>query len=96
MINAVKSNEGVTVYPIISDYGPEKAYTVLGRQKDGNFVKFFDTDAITAKYFGNGRNGMPTVVYTKLTVAWDTLALSYSKAGMPAITVEEMRFKWDD
>ncbi len=69
MINAVKSNEGVTVYPIISDYGPEKAYTVLGRQKDGNFVKFFDTDAITAKYFGNGRNGMPPVVYTKLTVA---------------------------
>ena len=69
VINAVKSNEGVSVYPIISDYGPEKAYTVLGRQKDGNYVKFFDTDAITAKYFGNGRNGMPPVVYTKLTVA---------------------------
>ena len=95
-INVVRSNEGVTIYPIISDYGPEKAYTVIGRQKDGKFVKFFDTESITNNQFGPGRNGMPPVTYNRLAVSGDTFVLYYSKAGMPARTAGELRFKWDD
>ncbi|MBQ9572939.1 MAG: hypothetical protein IJR22_06065 [Acidaminococcaceae bacterium] len=43
-----------------------------------------------------GQNEMPPVVYTGLAVAGDTLVLYYSKAGMPARTAGELRFKWDD
>ncbi|MBR4907611.1 MAG: hypothetical protein IKZ43_01160 [Acidaminococcaceae bacterium] len=96
VVDIIKSDGGITIYPIISHYGPEKDYVVLGRQKDGKFVKYFDTESITNNHFGMGRNGMPPVVYTKLAVAGDTLVLYYSKAGMPARTAGELRFKWDD
>ena len=51
----ITSDEGLTFYSINDSYDlpSEFTYTLIGRRKDGVWVKYFDTNDIAKKYFGN-------------------------------------------
>ena len=78
------------------EYGPEKDFTIIGRQKNGKFVKYINTVDITNRYFGCGKHGASPIVYTNLQSVGNTLVVSYATGGFPKKTIGEFRFKWDD
>ena len=92
----VSTDEGITIYALIFEYGPESDFTIIGRQKDGKFVKYIDTVDITTKYFGWNKQGASPIVYNNLQTAGNTLVLSYARGGFPRNTIGEFRFKWDN
>lgn len=92
----ISTDEGVTIYALLSEYGPEKDFTIIGRQKTGKFVKYIDTVEITQKYFGWNKEGASPIVYTNLRSNGNTLILSYAIGGSPRNSIGEFRFKWDD
>ena len=53
-IYKISTNEGITFYMIHTSYDlpDETWWTLIGRRKDGVWVKYFDSDSVTEKYFG--------------------------------------------
>ena len=95
-IYKIKSNEGITLYPIYKTYGPEFDYLIIGRRADGRFVKYIDTREITKRYFGwNGESASP-VMYRNLSVKNDTLIIEYQRYGNKQRIQGKFYFKWDD
>ena len=95
-IYKIKSNEGITLYPIYKTYGPEFDYSIIGRRADGKFVKYIDTREITKRYFGwNGESASP-VMYRNLSVQNDTLTMEYQRYGNKQRIQGKFYFKWDD
>lgn len=94
----VRSNEGITFFPVHSAYDIISMYTIYGRQKDGKFIKYIDTEDITKNYIGWGKYGAPSIEFTDFAVQGDTLIMHYVQS-VPVRSrnnVGEFRFKWDD
>lgn len=98
-ISKISTDEGITIYPLLMEYGPETEWTIVGRQKDGKFVKYIDTRDITQRYFGWNLEGASPVEYRKIEVRDDTIILYYLQPMQNRNWNKfdgEFRFKWDD
>lgn len=94
-IYKIKSNEGITLYPIYKTYGPEFDYLIIGRRADGRFVKYIDTREITKRYFGWNGNSVSPIVYLDIYTQGDTLILPYYHLKNIK-SKGEFHFKWDN
>ena len=94
-IYKIKSNEGITLYPIYKTYGPEFDYLIIGRRADGRFVKYIDTREITKRYFGWNGNSVSPIVYLDIYTQGDTLILPYYHLKNIK-SKGKFHFKWDN
>lgn len=107
----INSDSGITFYMIHTSYDlpDETWYTLIGRRKDGVWVKYFESDSVTEKYFGKvARAGHANVWEGKsiccnnFKVNGDMIIVEYSRyyknAGQRGELIKEgeFRFKWDD
>ena len=93
IIYKVRSNEGITFFPVHQGDGIIDFYTVFGRLKDGKFIKFFDTEDVVRNYLGFRKDYF--IMFTNFVVQGDTLIMPYREVKSGKI-VGEFRFKWDD
>ena len=93
-IYKIKSDGGITLYAIRFWYGPESDFRIIGRRKDGTFVKYFDTADITKKYFTANKDNISPAVYNMPRCQGDTVIIPYGTQTKKS--VGEFRFKWDD
>ena len=97
VIYKITTNKGITLYPINLVYGASSGFQIVGRQKDGKWVKYFDTDNIVKTYFGTNERGDPAVnIEFDLTCQNDTLIMQYRRFGRNRNKEGEFRFKWDE
>lgn len=97
VIYKITTNKGITLYSINFIYGAESRYTIIGRQKDGKWVKYIDTNEISKTYFGTNERGYPAVnIEFDLTCKNDTLIMQYRHFGRNRNKEGEFRFKWDE
>lgn len=105
-IYKISTNEGIIFYMIHTSYDlpDETWWTLIGRRKDGVWVKYFETLAITKKYFGqqgNVWNGL-SICCDDFRVKGDTIVIEYSRyhknSGQRGNLVKEgeFQFKWDN
>ena len=98
-ISRIDSDEGLTVY--VLDFAGHGGFNIIGRQKNGNWFSYVDSDVLTKKYF-NGRMAVTWtdegVMYSDCKVKGDTIIFPYKYRGdRGAILSEgELRFKWDE
>lgn len=107
----IDTDSGITFYMIHTSYDlpDETWWTLIGRRKDGVWVKYFDTDSITVKYFGESARAGYANVWQGKSICCDnfhvngnTIVIEYSRyhknAGQRGNLVKEgeFRFKWDD
>ena len=93
----IETDIDITLYMIHEwqfDSRGEK-YTMLGRMKDGTFVKYFDTWDISERYFdGKYPHGY---FYDKWYCNGSQITIEYAQYGKSGkIKSGEFRFKWDD
>ena len=97
VIYKITTNKGITLYPINFIYGAESRYTIIGRQKDGKWVKYIDTSDISKTYFGTNERGYPAQnIEFDLTCKKDILIMQYRHLGRNRNKEGEFRFKWDE
>ena len=107
----INTNEGITFYMIHTSYDlpDESWWTLIGRRKDGVWIKYFDTDSVTKKYFGNPAPVAHANVWSGQSICCDnfrvndnTIIIEYSRYHKSSgnrdnfIKEGEFRFKWDD
>ena len=96
-INQIKTDSNITFYLVYEwqfDVRGNK-FALLGRKKDGTFVKYFDTWSISEKYFGNNYMGNGSF-YDNWYCTNDSIIIEYSRYKKEKIKEGEFRFKWDD
>ena len=98
-IHKINSNIGITLYAIWTGFEMPDATDIyiLGRHKDGKWVKYIDTENIRKTYFGeNASVGFAS----KFVVKNDSVTLSYfvkeSGRSFRMNAGGEFRFKWDE
>ena len=95
--NQIKTDGDITLYMVHEwqfDFIGEK-YVLLGRYKDGTFVKYFDTWEVSEKYFGT--KYPPSNFYDKWYCRGDTIIIEYARYNKSVkVKAGEFRFKWDD
>lgn len=94
----ITSDEGLTFYSINDSYDlpSEFTYTLIGRRKDGVWVKYFDTNDIAKKYFGNRQDYWLKTLSVKGNIISIYYEL-YNNGNYRNTTGKgEFRFKWDD
>lgn len=94
-IYRIETNEGITLYFITSgDEVPGYEAYLLGRRKDGVWVKYIDTRSVLENYFGKTNMNCRMI-----EVNDDTLIIKfgspYAMGGKKYIE-GAFRFKWDD
>ena len=92
----IKTDSELTFYMIHEweyDFTGEK-YILLGRRKDGTWVKYFDTRDLTKIYFDKPKNRNEAPGYAKWYCVGDTIVVEYTRG--PSKKEGEFRFKWDD
>lgn len=103
----ITNDKSMTMYVIHNFYDlpEENSYTLVGLNKEGKWVKYFDTDSIAKQYFGK-----PERVWSDNSIwfdTWicqgDTIIMQYSryhrglKNSRSGYVIEgEFRLKWDD
>lgn len=104
-IRMIKSDGGITLY-LLSSYsemsksmGYYWMHTLLGKQKDGRFVKYFDTVEFSKRYFSN--NSIKNINFADCIVRGDTIILKFKHldnilSDESKATSGEFRFKWND
>lgn len=92
-IYKILTDEGIVMYAFRDWYGPDSDWVVVGKRKDGTFVKYFNTVEITKKYFAPSRYGAQPVQYDIPIAERNTLIFKYRATGA---IIGEFRFKWDD
>lgn len=107
----IETDEGITFYMIHTSYDlpDETWWTLIGRRKDGVWVKYFDSDSVTEKYFGKSARAGTAGVWQGLSICCDnfrvkgnTIIIEYSRyhknVGQRGNLVKEgeFRFKWDE
>lgn len=97
-IYKINTDSGITLYPIRFWYGPDSQWRILGRQKNGKFVKYIDTEEITKRYFciTTTQHGAPFVVYDEVRCDGDTIVIEYVAGRRDTYRKGEFRFKWDE
>lgn len=107
----IDTDEGITFYMIHTSYDlpDETWWTLIGRRKDDVWVKYFDSDSVTKKYFGESARAGRANVWSGQSICCDdfrvngnTIIIEYSRfhknLGQRGKLVKEgaFRFKWDD
>lgn len=89
----IKTNEDITFYMVQeNDFDINgRKYVLLGRKKDGSFVKYFDTLTVSEKYFG--KMYLRPIFYDRWYCEGNTVIIEYANRN---IKIGEFRFKWDD
>lgn len=102
----IKTDSEMTFYML--GYGEASTskgnyHTLIGKRKDGTFVKYFDTYEIKGRYFNRkvplpSRDSVLTDERGKYFFDRDTIILRYGKdSGYNQFNaIGELRFKWDD
>ena len=99
VVEKITTSKGITLYSFNNIYGPLSEFQIVGRQKDGKWVKYIDTDNIVKTYFGTNEHGYKAVdIVFDLTCRNDTLIMKYKHLrGSRGRNYEgEFRFKWDE
>lgn len=91
-IYCIKSDSGITLYPI-ARWHSYVDLTIIGKRQDGTFVKYIYSERITSSYFG--MNTFPNYEYNKARISGDTIIVPYCINGVSKIC-GEFRFKWND
>ena len=97
-IYKIDSDEGLTVYVI--DTLRFGGFDIIGRQKNGAWTYYIDSNSITYKFF-NGKlayKGSEGVIYGTPQVKGDTIIIPYRyQLDRAILSYEgELRFKWDN
>ncbi len=97
-INKIDTNEGITLYAIRFNYCTS-FITLIGRTKDGKWIKYFDTRDISNRYgikWGYKEDG--GIFYEYAKTDGDTIIIPYHRWHWSgeSKTEGEFRFKWDD
>lgn len=110
-IYKISTNEGITFYMFHTRYDlpDESWWTLIGRRNDGSWVKYFDSDSVTEKYFGKSARAGHAGVWSGQSICCDNfrvngnmIAIEYSryyKGSEPRgnfIKEGEFLFTWDD
>ena len=104
-ITKIKSDEGITFYLIKDSYdlAEEDRYLLLGRRKDGVWVKYFDSDEVARRYFGvtpgDTINMRPrnSLWFSNCVCSGNTFVLIYGRSQNVRYHTNkgEFRFTWD-
>lgn len=93
----IKTDSDVTLYMVHErdyDIRGEK-YILLGRRKDGVFVKYFDTMDLTQIYFDKPKTFREIPYYAKWHCIGNTIVVEYGRLNSTS-SEGEFRFKWDE
>ena len=104
-IKLIKSNSPLTLYLLspAGQTGPSGiTWVLIGKQSDGKFVTFFNSDEIRKKYFGEGNT--KKIHFDKCKAEKDSIVLYYYNPQIPHPSGDprkrnllgEFRFKWDE
>ena len=96
-IYKISTDEGLSFYAIREFYGAESDWVIIGRKKDGVWVKYIDTTNISERYFKRTKNISP-VAYSVPKTQGNTIIMPYDDmSGKKYIkNAGEFRFKWDE
>ena len=75
------------------------SYTLIGYNKNGDWVKYFDTDEIKKRYFGDKGSSFSRLFITDLKCNENTIFIYYERFDpnlRKNVKVGEFRFKWDE
>ena len=96
----INTNEGSAFYLLDDGYDPEGRITLIGRGKDGRWVKYFETYSIKKTYFGGQSYGVcfyqPAVIDNAIIIRYDR---NFDGRNLQRNDIDEQgefRFKWDD
>ncbi|MBR3747159.1 MAG: hypothetical protein IKN27_09395, partial [Selenomonadaceae bacterium] len=107
----IDTDSGITFYLIHTSYDlpDENWWTLIGRRKDGVWIKYFESDAVTEKYFGKSARGGhgnvwdgTSICCNDFKIVGNTITIEYSRYHRNAgkrgqfIKAGEFRFKWDE
>ncbi len=103
-IHRIKTDQGITLFPILLDGDITSSFVILGKLRDGTFVKYIDSYIIGENYLGNEDNANYGIydkdtkeINLNLKVAGDTIIVYYHQAWpRENNNYGEFRFKWDD
>ena len=102
-IYKINSDNGITFYLIKDGYDlpEENCFTLIGRRKDGVWVKYFETVQVTDKYFGKPPKvwSANSIWCDNFKLAGDTMVIEYQQYNIVQkkyFKAGEFRFKWDD
>ena len=103
----ITNDMGLTMYVIHDSYDlpEENSYTLIGLNREGKWVKYFDSDSIAKQYFGKPEKVWSdnSIWFDNLECQGDTVIIQYhryhrglrnNKSGY--VKEGEFRFKWDD
>lgn len=95
-IYQINTDSSVILYPIKFFYGPEVKWQIIGKDKNGKFVKFADIVELLERYYGE-IDGL--IECGNLQCYGDTIIISYnirSGLGSTGKHQGELRLKWDE
>ena len=103
----IETDEGITFYMIHTSYDlPDQTWwTLIGRRKDGVWVKYFESLDVTKKYFGKQGNVWEgkSICCDNFRVNDNNIVIEYSRYNKTSyeqrgkiIKEGEFRFKWDE
>ena len=90
-IYRINTNEGITLYALHYRFHYNN-YVIIGKRKDGTWVKYIDTTNINEKYFGKNLYYADAPIYEEISSNGNTLVIPYKIKKKNA----ELRLKWDD
>lgn len=90
---------GITLYAFKDAHDFACYYDIIGKRKDGTFVKYIDTEKIAAEYYGKDTKWSPN--FENLVVLGDTICIDlYAHRDftekLPGEKLCTFRFTWDD
>lgn len=95
-IYQINTDSSVILYPIKFFCGPEVKWQIIGKGKNGKFVKFADTVELLERYYGE-IDGI--IECGNLQCYGDTIIISYnirSGSGSTGKHQGKLRLKWDE
>ena len=106
-ITKITNDKGMTMYVIHDSYDlpEENSYTLVGLDKEGKWVKYFDTNLIAKQYFGKPEKVLSdnSIWFDKWICQGDTIIMQYSRyhrdlknSRSGYVKEGEFRFKWDN
>ena len=95
----IRTDSGITFYMLshgdAAGFGTHQ--TLIGRRKDGTFVKYFETREIKKRYFDSRTASRTSDELGKIAFEENTMIIRYGKYDVNGFVPSgEFRFKWDD
>lgn len=93
-VNRVQSDSGITLYPLLFWYGPERFYNIYGIRGDGKCVEYINIGGLLVQYFGD--KGSSAIMCENLICRNDTIIVPLRLYGTKRSKLGEFIFKWDE